>query len=91
MAAKPKTTRTRRSKGQAQWLRERIEAEHPGFNPVLEMVKMYHKPRLRKGDLERLQILVEIAKYVQPKVKMVEHDLAAAPEGDGVLTIKWKG
>ena len=34
---------TRRSKGQAQWLREQIEKEAPGWNPVLEMVKIARK------------------------------------------------
>ncbi len=81
---------TRRSKGQAQWLREQIEKEAPGWNPVLEMVKIARKPRLRKGDMDRLQVLEAVAKYVQPKLKQVEVEHAAAG-GSGEMTIRWKG
>lgn len=90
MAEKRTSARTRRAKGQAQWLREQIEKEAPGWNPVLEMVKIARKQRLRKGDLDRLQVLEAVAKYVQPKLKMVEIEHAAAG-GEGELVIKWKG
>lgn len=72
------------------WLREQLAKEHPGFNPVIEMVRLYHKAKLTKRDRERFDQLVEIAKYIQPKLKNVE--ISPGPgAGDGMLTIKWKG
>lgn len=89
MAEKRTSARTRRAKGQAQWLREQIDKERPGWNPVLEMVQIVHKERISKRDKERFPMLIEIARYVQPKLKMVEVEHGVAG-GDGEVTIRWK-
>ena len=72
------------------WLRERVEKEWPDFHPVIEMIRIHHKPRLTARDRERFGHLSEIAKFVQPKLKNIE--VSPGPgAADGTLTIKWKG
>ena len=70
-----------RAKHQAVWLREQIEKEHQGWNPVLEMVEIHHKERLSKRDHVRFDHCERIARFVQPTLKAI--DLQGVGEDPG--------
>ncbi len=84
---KGKRDRAPRSKQTVEWLREQIEAQHPGFNPVLEMIAIAKKEGRTKEDLATFDLLAQIAPYTQPKLKSVE--LTGQGE-DGELVLRWE-
>ena len=55
-------------------LKELIEAEFKGFNPIVELIKMYKKESLE--DNLKVAILKDIANYIYPKRKAIEDDIA---------------
>ena len=59
-----------------------LNERYPGFDPVLEMVKMYHESEDRP---EQVTLLKEIAQYVIPKLRSVEVQL----EGQVDARISW--
>ncbi len=59
-------------------LLRRLERDFPDYHPVAELAKIANDP---KNDVAtRLQANKEVAKYVEPQLKAVEHrgDLAAS-------------
>jgi hypothetical protein len=59
-----------------------LQEKYPGFDAVLEMVKMYHESEDRA---ERERLLNSIAPYLTPKLKSVE----VQAEGQFDAVIRW--
>lgn len=72
------------------WLREQIAKTYgTEFNPVMEMLRLYHKERLTRRDTERFRQLETIARYVQPQLKNVEVGVDA-DASEGKMIIQWR-
>lgn len=65
-------------------LMDRIEALYPGYHPVIAMAAIAND---ESGDVDlamRFQAHKEVAQYVEPKRKAIEH----SGEGGGPLTVQ---
>lgn len=62
---------------------ERIEAEYPGYHPVVALVRLAYET---KSEAMRFACHSEVAKYVEPKLAAVAHT-HSFKEGTGVLII----
>ena len=49
---------------------ERLEILYPGYHPVMAMAKVAHET---KDEVLRLKAHAEIAKYICPQLKAIEH------------------
>ena len=59
-----------------QTLLARLDARFPGWHPVIQMAEMANDDTLSTQD--RFQAAKEVAKYVTPQLKAIEHR-----DGDG--------